>query len=304
MRMSSLPSTKVLAAFEATARLGSMVRAGQELNVSHSAVSRNIQVFEATLGVKLFERHGSGLKLTQSGQRVYASVSELLVGFTSALEQERNCSRRNPLVISTTSSVAIGWLIPRLQSFQNLAPHVEVEIIGTRELANLDLLEIDVVLRLGSGSWAVHSLEPLCDDIVYPVCSPGFLEKHGHNLDIIDDQYLIQDLDPILDWTQWLPGRICEKVNCRAIRLHGSELSTVAAKQGLGVTLARHFSVQSDVAAGNLVRLSSRHERVSNAVWVGGSRTALHKPHVREFRRWLTQQANETVDAFKSNNAM
>jgi len=297
----SLPSIKVLKAFEATARLGSTVRAGKELNVSHSAVSRHIQALEANLGVKLFERQGSGLSLTQSGQRVQLSITATFDALLGALDKERDAASKNRLLISTTSSIALGWLLPCLPRFLAENPAVEIELIGTRDLADADREEIDIVIRFGSGSWPVHALEPLCDDIVYPVCSPEFLEKHGGRIDFSDisPEAFIQDLDPILDWEEWLRAREIDRCEAlRGMRMHGGELSSEAARRGYGVALARNLTVADDIANGRLVQAFPAFTRIVDAVWIGGSRNSLHKDYVRRFREWLTREAAASTHGF------
>jgi LysR family transcriptional regulator, glycine cleavage system transcriptional activator len=297
----SLPSIKVLKAFESTARLGSTVRAGKELNVSHSAVSRHIQALEASLGVKLFERQGSGLSLTQSGRRVQVSITATFDALLCALDKERDAASKNRLLVSTTSSLALGWLLPCLPTFLAENPAVEVELIGTRDLADADRDEIDIVIRFGSGSWPVHALEPLCDDIVYPVCSPDFLRMHDGRVDFreLAPNLFLQDLDPILDWQEWLRSQsISVPKSLRGMRLHGGELSSEAARRGYGVALVRNLTVASDLAAGRLVRAHPGLTRVRDAVWIGGSRNSLHKDYVRRFREWLTREAAASTLGF------
>ncbi|WP_285295567.1 LysR substrate-binding domain-containing protein [Aureimonas altamirensis] len=299
-KAAAVPSTKLLAAFEATGRLGSTVRAGQELNVSHSAISRHIHSLEERLGLKLFERHGSGLRLTNSGRRIYAAVSETFDALRKTLDEEKSNASTNRILVSTTSSIAQGWLIPRLSVFQTTNPAVEIELIASRDLADVERSEIDVIVRLGNGSWPVHALEPLCDDVVYPVCSPDFLARRGGRINLAEmpASMLIHDLDPLLDWSQWLGDQPEHRSTARGIRLHGGELSSEAARRGLGIALVRHLTVIDDIERGSLVTIDERYKIIHDAVWIGGSRNSLHKTHVRRFREWIRREADRNLKNF------
>ncbi|QBF32044.1 LysR substrate binding domain protein [Thalassococcus sp. S3] len=300
---SSVPSIRALIAFEATGRLGSTVRASQELNISHSAISRSIRGLETSVNVSLFERKGSGLCLTESGRRIHACVTATLRDLAETFELERKCARRSHLRVSTTSSIAQGWLLPRLAGFLQRYPDVEVEIVGTRDLEDIDKSDIDVVIRMGQGGWALYEMEPLCDDVIYPVCSPRFLDKCQQRIEISDlpAEVFLQDLDPLLDWSRWLAENgIVPPKGRRGLRAHGGELTIDAARRGLGVALARELTVEDDLLNGRLVRAHPGGQIIKNAIWVGGSRNACKKSHVRRFREWLSREVGKSMPAMPS----
>ncbi|MEO1701983.1 MAG: LysR substrate-binding domain-containing protein [Pseudomonadota bacterium] len=298
-RTSAVPSTKMLTAFEATGRLGSAVKAGQELNVSHTTISRHIHSLEEQLNLKLFERHGSGLKLSNSGQRIFKAVSKTFEDLVRTLDEEALNSSLNRILISTTSSIAQGWLLQRLAEYRFTDPTVEIELTATQAFDDIDKDEIDVVLRMGDGSWPMHHLEPLCDDLIYPVCSPSFMQDNDGKVDLAaqPSSSLVNDLDPLLDWSEWV-GDCKDDENVGCMRLQGGELSSEAAKRGLGIALVRHLTVSDDIERGNLVPVGKDFKLVRNAVWVGGARNSLHKVHVRRFRSWLHREANRNLTEF------
>ncbi|MEO1747926.1 MAG: LysR substrate-binding domain-containing protein [Pseudomonadota bacterium] len=291
-RASEVPSTKILAAFEATGRLGSAMRASQELNVSHTTISKHINALEDRLQVKLFERHGSGLRLTSSGQRIHQTVAKTFDVLVRTMEEEASNSNSNRILISTTSCLAQGWLMPRLAKYRLANPSIEIELWASSAIDEANESEIDVVLLVGDGSWPLHNLEPLCDDLVYPVCSPEFLQKHGGKIALCDmpKSVFINDLDPSLDWSHWL-GKCKGRDGCGGIRLQGGELSSEAAKRGMGIALVRHLTVSDDMERGHLIRIGTEQKTIENAVWIGGARNALHKVQVRRFREWIHREA-------------
>src|SRR5205085_6197865 len=113
-----MPSLDLLAGFEAAARHLSFTKAGDELFLTQSAVSRQIKDLEDQLGVPLFERRHRALVLTEAGQQFYASASQAIATMRAATERLRAQSgRRRPLSVTTTHSFAALWLIPRLAGF-------------------------------------------------------------------------------------------------------------------------------------------------------------------------------------------
>src|SRR5216110_2045791 len=113
-----IPSLDLLQGFEAAARHLSFTKAGQELFLTQSAVSRQIKDLEDQLGVPLFERRHRALALTDAGRQFYASAAQVLATMRTATEHLRAQSgRRRPLSVTTTNSLASLWLIPRLAGF-------------------------------------------------------------------------------------------------------------------------------------------------------------------------------------------
>src|SRR3954463_12622458 len=122
-----LPSLDLLLGFEAAARQLSFTKAGEELFLTQSAVSRQIKELEEQLGVPLFQRRHRALSLTEAGQQFYASAAQVLATMRTATERLRaHSGRRRPLSVTTTNSFAALWLIPRLPGFNQKPPASEV----------------------------------------------------------------------------------------------------------------------------------------------------------------------------------
>src|SRR6266478_3495758 len=124
-----MPSLDLLTGFEAAARHLSFTKAGEELFLTQSAVSRQIKELEQQLGVPLFHRRHRALVLTDAGQQFYAAAAQVITTMRSATERLRSQSgRRRPLSVTTTHSFAALWLIPRLAGFTRAHPGVDVRI--------------------------------------------------------------------------------------------------------------------------------------------------------------------------------
>src|SRR6185369_6343616 len=160
------------------ARHLSFTKAGAELFLTQSAVSRQIKELEDQLGVALFERRHRALVLTEAGQQFYASAAQVLATMRAATERLRAQSgRRKPLSVTTTNSFASLWLIPRLAGFTRDHPGIDVRITAETRVQDLERDGLDVAIRHGPASLAGPNAVRLFGERVFPVCSPKLLMK-------------------------------------------------------------------------------------------------------------------------------
>src|SRR3954468_888727 len=117
-----MPSLDLLQGFEAAARHLSFTKAGEELFLTQSAVSRQIKELEDQLGVELFHRRHRALLLTDAGKQFYASAAEGVTTMRAATDRLRSQAGKTSLSVTTTHSFAALWLIPRLAGFTRTHP--------------------------------------------------------------------------------------------------------------------------------------------------------------------------------------
>ena len=147
----NFPSLDLLEGFEAAARHLSFTKAGEELFLTQSAVSRQIKELEDQLGVPLFHRRHRALTLTEAGQQFHAAAAQVLTTMRSATSRLRAQSGRKTLSVTTTNSFAALWLIPRLAGFTRTHPDVEVKITAETRVQDLERDGLDVAIRHGPG---------------------------------------------------------------------------------------------------------------------------------------------------------
>lgn len=140
-----LPSLNALRAFEAMARTGSATRAAAELNVTHSAVSRQVKALEAQLGLRLFEGPRHALALTEAGRGLLPGLTAAFDQIAAAVAETRGTGR--DLHVAVNASLAVKWLIPRLAEFNRLHPQVRVHLVELAPQA-VSRRDADVLLRL------------------------------------------------------------------------------------------------------------------------------------------------------------
>ena len=134
---SRLPSLDLLKGFEAAARHLSFTRAAEELFLTQSALSRQMQTLEEQLGLPLFERRHRQLLLTDAGQLLHATAKTVLAELTQAVAAIRRDQAAQPLTVSTNQPFASLWLIPRLPRFRERHPKIDVYISADNRIVDL-----------------------------------------------------------------------------------------------------------------------------------------------------------------------
>ena len=126
--MSRLPSLNGLRAFEAAARHLSFTKAAEELNVTQTAISHQIKRLEEELGLRLFIRQNRALTLTNEGREYLPGIRAAFQDLRLATERLKRRENENVLTVSTLTSLAAKWLMPRLSKFQELHPSIDVRV--------------------------------------------------------------------------------------------------------------------------------------------------------------------------------
>lgn len=295
-----LPSLDLLKAFEAAARLLSFTKAGEELHLTQSAVSRQMKELEDQLGVALFQRRHRALSLTDAGQAFYPSVTQMLATMRAATDRLRALSGRRMLSVTTTQSLASLWLIPRLGSFTRTHPDVDVRISADTRVLDLERDGLDVAIRHGPPALAGIGAVRLFGERVFPVCSPKLLKDPERPLREPADlrhHVLLQYDDPDgrhpwVHWRTWLEvERLTELKPAGSLLFSGYDQIIPAAIAGHGVALGRTPLVQGAIESGELVEPFERRADPARAYFAVVSQHATGRREVDEFLAWLKAEA-------------
>jgi DNA-binding transcriptional LysR family regulator len=206
-----LPSLDLLKGFDAAARHLSFTRAGEELFLTQSALSRQIQALEEQLGAPLFERRHRALRLTEAGQVLQLATRAALDDLSRAVSTIRRERSVAPLTISTAIPFAALWLLPRLPHFRQMHPDVDVFISADNRILDLDRERIDLAVRYCPEALAPHDAQRLFGERLQPVCSPALASDPARPLKQPEDlaRHVLLNLDddrgryPWLNWAQW-----------------------------------------------------------------------------------------------------
>jgi DNA-binding transcriptional LysR family regulator len=299
----ALPPLDLLVGFDSAARHLSFTKAGDELHLTQSAVSRQIKELEDQLGVALFERRHRALALTEAGQQFYAASAQALTLMRSATERVRaHAGREGPLSVTTTNSFASLWLIPRLASFTREQGGVDVRIVAENRIQDLDRDAIDVAIRYCPPALAGPQAVRLFGERVFPVCSPALARDAKRPLAEPADlrHHVLLRMDdpegryPWLSWQAWLEVAGLEGLRpAGSVILPGYEQLIPAAVAGQGVALGRSPLVRRLLAEGSLVAPFKRVAESTRAYFAVVSRAAAERAQARAFLAWLKREAAE-----------
>jgi len=249
--MSRQPPLNSLRFFEAAARLGSFVKAGDELRLTHGAVSRQIRLLEQSLELDLFERRNRGVFLTPQGEQLLAAAQYAFEHLNTAIDALRKPLRHMPLVISCEPTISMKWLIPRLNDFYQRHPDIQLHIFASGGPVAFQRDGVDVALRRNDFRWdpSVHA-EKVCDEWVGPLCAPTLLKRKQLQL---ASQKVLHTSSRKTAWPNW------RNVTKTAADHTGSQtyehfyLTLQAACAGLGVAIGSVFMVEEEMGSGRLV---------------------------------------------------
>ncbi|WP_129141822.1 LysR substrate-binding domain-containing protein [Modicisalibacter coralii] len=168
-----LPPLAALPAFEAAARLGNFTRAAEELHVTHGAISRAIARLEERLGVALFERHARHVSLTAAGRRLLTATDKAFDALESGLERLNRDDGPVTLSVSCEPSLAMRWLMPRLDHWRSTQPSTMVDLHTAGGPIDLQRSACDLAIRrLDFPRPDGVTITPLCPELAGPVCHP------------------------------------------------------------------------------------------------------------------------------------
>ena len=296
----ALPALDLLVGFEAAARHLSFTKAGEELFLTQSAVSRQIKELEDQLGVELFQRRHRALALTDAGRQFYASAAQVLTTMRAATDRLRAQAGKKGLSVTTTHSFAALWLIPRLASFTRAHPGVDVRITAETRVQDLDRDGLDLAIRHGPATLAGSNAIKLMGERVFPVCSPKLLADKSRPLrepkDLRHHTLLHYDdpdgRHPWLHWKTWLEvERIADLRPAATLTFSGYEQIIPAAVAGNGIALGRSPLVKNLLASGELVAPFKSSADPARAYYAIVARNAEGRPEVAAFVAWLKQEA-------------
>ena len=291
-----------LRAFEAVARHLNFRAASEELSLTQSAVSRQIQAMEEEVGVGLFLRHTRAVELTGAGAQLLRAVVPSLERLDSAVRMIRRSAGRKSVAITTWASFASMWLIPRLEAFQSEHPDIDIRIDASDVPVDMETADIDVALRYVKPANAPANAIRLFGEQLTPVASPWLL-KSGHALNKGEDLAhfaLIEAGDAhrsanleVLSWRRWLDAHRFKKLEPkRWLYFDYAHQIAQAALTGQGVALARMPLVADSLASGDLVEILPNMRLDSPLVyWLIVGPRASARPEIVAFCNWLQAQA-------------
>ena len=285
------PSARALSALSLFATLGTLTEAAEQLGVTRSALSHRIAELEKRLGVALVRKSGRRIALTEDGERLLSSMGDALDRIEAAVQPFRR--DRGQIRLSTVSTFASHWLIPRIAAFQAQHPRIEVAILTTTRAVDLAEEEVDCAIRHGRGGWKGVDATLLFRETLMPIASPAVAArcktgtKPGWQ-----GAPLIRARSRFMDWANWqkqdpmLAGR---RIKWLTVETRAQALD--AALAGAGVALMDMAYIGTAVAEGRLRTLAERPLRLPTGYYFVHRRDARNLHLLTLLRDWAVDAA-------------
>jgi len=291
-----LPSLTSLQCFEAAVRHMSFTRAARELNVTQSAVSRQIRQLEEYVGRPLFRRVKQRLVLTEPGEAYAVSVRNLLDQAEAAtLQVMAYGSSGGVLTVASLPTFGSRWLVPRLGGFTTRHPDIQLNLVTRVRPFDFAGTDIDVAIHFGSEVWPGAVCHRLMGEVIVPVAAPSLLESaklphHARPADV-GRFTLLQHVTRPEAWQEWLRASGVESVDGRVgPRFEQFYMVIQAAIAGLGLAVLPRFLIQEELASRKLVVVVDRPVESESAYYLVHPERKADLPHVAVFRDWLLEE--------------
>jgi LysR family glycine cleavage system transcriptional activator len=291
-----MPALNALKAFEIAGRTGSFTRAAEMLNVTQSAVSRQVRQLEAQLGETLLQRHHHHLELSAAGRVLLQALQQSFDRIELTVRSMQEKTHRNRLRINAPPTFATRWLMPRLGRLRDAHPHLELSLTTQLEDSLAESSVLDCAIRFGNGEW--HGLDNrlLIQQWHIAVCAPALLARQASRKAIDLNQFTLLHVlasadQRFLTWQHWLKAAGIDNVDTRG----GYEFDLLdhairAAIDGLGVCIADRHMITRELAEGQLVQVLNVHTDGHQSYWFVTRTEQDEPPHVALFRDWLQQE--------------
>ncbi|WP_069307591.1 LysR substrate-binding domain-containing protein [Methylobrevis pamukkalensis] len=275
--------------FHAAARAGSISRAAEELSVTPSAVSQQIQALETQLGVSLMSRMGRRVVLTEAGERYFATITDEIERIAEATGLIRGYRSVTTLTVRATPTLSNKWLLPRLAGFMDAHPDLEIRLDGTNEPTDFKREVVDVEIRHGDGRWPGLFVEPMAEEAFLPACAPGHVPDGGVEPADLVAYRLIHSVKSQAQWSRWfgLAG-VDTAERWRRVLFDRSHMAIDAAVSGMGIALESTLMMEKELATGRLVCPVADPPGVRLVTqWIVCPHDQLRQRKVRLFLDWL-----------------
>ncbi|MDK3072646.1 LysR family transcriptional regulator [Sedimentitalea sp. JM2-8] len=288
-----LPSIASLRALEALDRLGSASAVAAELDLTQSAISRQLQTLEQQIGTGLIHRERNRLILSPAAQKYAADIRQALNQIAQASLRVQVAPLGGTLNLAILPTFGMRWLVPRLPEFARLHPNVTVNMSTRLHPFSFASEPFDAALHFGDTNWPGTESLFLRHENLLPVCAPALLRgKDRVEPDDVLSMPLLHIQTRPRAWQDWF--------NANGLPQSGSlpgtmydQFSTItqAALHGLGVALMPDYLVEQDIALGRLVALQDAPTEAKGAYYLIWPQEKTRDSALQFFRDWLATQA-------------
>lgn len=284
-----LPSISMLAAFDATARNGSLSAAARDLNLTQGAISRQVAALERQLGTVLFARYGRGIALTAAGKRYAEEIQVVLAALRKASLNAISGPLASTLNLAILPTFGTRWLMPRFPGFLRSHPDVTIHFVTRLVQFDFGAEPIDAAIHFGQPNWPKAQCTFLMGEEAIPVCSSRLVSRPAKiNPQDLRKLPLLHLQSRAEAWGHWFAANGEDySGNAGGMLFEQFSLAIQAAVAGVGVALLPRFLISGELERGELVVLSERTLRSELAYYLVTPERRVDYPPVVAFREWL-----------------
>jgi LysR family transcriptional regulator, glycine cleavage system transcriptional activator len=283
------PPLQALLAFDAAARHGSFTRAAQELALTQSAISHQIQQLEEWAGQPLFRRIGRGVILTAAGKLYTQTVTAALTTLTDGRARIEPYGNPDSVILFCPPQFAGGWLMPRMQAFRETLPDIEIWLVTQEEVAEIDRVDVDLVVSSTQIRSPEVICEPLLEDEAVAICGPATAKRLRRVPfpDVLGEAPLLL-LESEPDWAPRLAQLRREGLKARrAITVDDPGLLVTAAAHEVGIAMVSRLTAADALAAGRVALLPQVPPIALPSLWLMRSAQPARSPAVDAVLAWM-----------------
>jgi LysR family glycine cleavage system transcriptional activator len=284
--------------FEAVARHQSFTRAAEELGMTQAAASYQIKILEDRIGAPLFVRLPRQVTLTAKGRQLAPAVTEAFEALRTAFAGVEE-TVRSVLSISTLTTFAANWLVPRLGRFQQIHPNIAVQMNVTGQVVDFGQSDFDLAIRSGDGKWPGLEAHLLFPNLFTPVCSPELFR--GVTLKEPSDILkfpIISPNDP--SWQGWFAAagvQDFDPLQRPDNNLGDQQFKGMAAMAGQGFALINPYFFPADLTAGRLVQPFDLLATLERSYWLVYPKAKWRSAKIEAFRDWVLSEISGDAES-------
>lgn len=289
----TLPPLSTLLPFEATARLGSITRASEELGLTQAAISKQIKSLEQDLGTELFERRNRAVHLNGHGREFGRVVSEALKSIAAASGDLRLQQEQGEVVLRSQLCEGLYWLMPRLSGFYQKYPDIPVRVtVSTKPITESEE-RFDLALQSTGRDKGDTKRVFTASDEVFPVCSSAYLQGAAlpQPISRLKDMHLLHHKVEPQDWVSWKAWlarlNMDKSVGSDSTAFDSYPMMIQAMLEGHGVALAWRRTIESYLDAGTVVRPFEEHLCLPDSLSLYQPTGWQVRPGTSELLEWL-----------------
>lgn len=290
-----LPSLNALRVFEVTARAGSYTEAARELNLTHGAVSRQIQLLESELGQPLFRKEGQRMVATVHAKAFAREISAAFDHISDASQRYGKLATSKVIRVNAPATFAMRWLIPQLVKYRELNTQTEVRVSTAFSNEPAFKGSFDIAIRRSPGDHTQFEVTPLFSEFTTVIASPQLVREKALQAPAdLESNVLLSTESRPGDWEAWLSAAGCDGLRSRhSLRFDHFFVTLQAVIDGMGFGIGSFPTLLSDESQGRICRPFDNH-RVAGSTYFALVPLDSDKPkHLRDFLEWLQACAAE-----------